>query len=196
MKITLIGTAYPFRGGLALFNERLIKQLKDEGNEVNIYTFTTQYPSILFPGKTQYSKSAPSNDYPIKRILSSINPITLIHLGIKLKKEAPDLVLIKYWQPFFAPCFSQVMRIAKKNGETKFITIIDNMIPHERKVWDKFFMKLYVKYIDAFVAMSDKVLKDIDIFDKKKPRVLSPHPLFDTFGEAVDYSEAQKQLSF
>ena len=56
MKIMLIGTAYPYRGGLAVYNERLMRQFQNEGHEVEILTFTLQYPSFLFPGKTQYSE--------------------------------------------------------------------------------------------------------------------------------------------
>ena len=62
MKILIVGTAYPYRGGMAAFNERLAYQFIQEGHEVEIYTFTLQYPSFLFPGKTQYSNGkAPKN---------------------------------------------------------------------------------------------------------------------------------------
>ena len=62
MKIILLGTSWPFRGGLATFNERLAKQFMAEGHDVEIWTFTLQYPSFLFPGKTQYSKE-PAPEY-------------------------------------------------------------------------------------------------------------------------------------
>ena len=99
MKITLIGTAYPYRGGLASFNERLMSQFKDEGEEVEIKTFTLQYPSILFPGKTQFSTSENKNDFSIERCVNSINPFNWIKVGKKIKKEKPDIVIIKYWMP-------------------------------------------------------------------------------------------------
>ena len=52
MKIIIIGTAYPYRGGLSAFNERLAQEFVAEGHDVEIYTFTLQYPGFLFPGKT------------------------------------------------------------------------------------------------------------------------------------------------
>jgi len=55
MKIALIGTAYPYRGGIAAFNERLAKELITEGHQLTIHTFKLQYPNFLFPGKTQLS---------------------------------------------------------------------------------------------------------------------------------------------
>ncbi|MCX6298290.1 MAG: glycosyl transferase family 1, partial [Bacteroidetes bacterium] len=54
--IALIGTAWPFRGGgIASFNERLANEFIAQGYDVTIYNFSLQYPSFLFPGKTQYS---------------------------------------------------------------------------------------------------------------------------------------------
>ena len=76
MKIVLVGTAYPYRGGLASFNERLMQQFQDEGDQVEIQTFSLQYPSFLFPGKTQYSDSIPSHSFKIERSVSSINPFS------------------------------------------------------------------------------------------------------------------------
>jgi hypothetical protein len=87
MKIILTGTAYPYRGGLASFNERLISQFQSEGEEVKIKTFTLQYPSILFPGKTQFSSSENLNNFPIERCVNSINPFNWIKVGRKIKKE-------------------------------------------------------------------------------------------------------------
>ena len=130
MKITLIGTAYTYRGGLASFNERLMSQFQSQGDEVEIKTFTLQYPSILFPGKTQFSTSENLNNFPIERCVNSINPFNWIKVGKKIKKEKPDIVIIKYWMPFMSPCFGTMARIIKSNKKTKIIAIADNIIPH------------------------------------------------------------------
>ena len=58
MKIVLLGTAHPYRGGLASYNERLARELLKEGHDAEILTFTLQYPGIFFPGSTQYSDSS------------------------------------------------------------------------------------------------------------------------------------------
>ena len=54
MKIIIVGTSYPFRGGLAAFNERLAGEFMKQGNEVEIYTFTLQYPSFFFRAKHSF----------------------------------------------------------------------------------------------------------------------------------------------
>ncbi|MEE0927047.1 MAG: glycosyl transferase family 1, partial [Bacteroidales bacterium] len=195
MKIVLIGTAYPYRGGLASFNERLMEQFRSEGEDVEIQTFTLQYPSFLFPGKTQYSESKASHKFNIVRSVNSINPFSWIKVGRKLKREKPDIVLIKYWLPFMAPCFGFISRIIKSNKHTKIIAIADNIIPHEKRFFDNWLTKYFVKCVDCWIAMSKSVLDDINIFDKTVPKKLMPHPLFDNFGQAIEKAEAQKRLN-
>jgi len=195
MKITLIGTAYPYRGGLALYNERLMEEFLIQGNDVSINTFSLQYPSFLFPGKTQYASWDKPEKFPIKRAVNSINPFNWIKVGLRIKKECPDIVLIKYWLPFFSPCFSIISKIIKSNKHTKVITIVDNIIPHEKRFFDTPFTNFFVKNVDGFVAMSKSVFDDITKFNVMKPRILCPHPLFDNFGAAISQQEAIEKLN-
>lgn len=193
-KIFIIGTAYPYRGGLAAYNERLASEFMNNGEEVTIHTFKLQYPGFLFPGKSQFASWETPNHLSIKRTVNSINPFNWIVLGRKIKREKPDLVIFKYWIPFMAPCFGTIARIIKKNKKTRIITIVDNMIPHEKRAGDKLFNRYFVKPIDAYIAMSESVLKDIKNIDPEKPSALSPHPLFDNFGDILSKKEALNKL--
>ena len=194
MKITIIGTAYPYRGGLSAYNERLALELQNEGHEVTMYTFTLQYPGFLFPGKTQYSEEKEPEHLKIVRCINSINPLNWVLVGNRIKREKPDLVLIKFWLPFMGPCFGKILRNIKKNNYSRVITIIDNIIPHESRFGDKAFTRYFVKPLDGFVAMSQNVLTDITLFDKTKPKTLSPHPVFDNFGKIMPREEAIAKL--
>lgn len=194
MKITLLGPAYPYRGSFANLTKRLVEEFQKEDNIVNVYTFTLQYPNFLFPGESQYSESEAPKDIKIIRNVNSINPFNWIRVGLKLKKEKPDLVILRYWLPFFSPCFSTISRIARSNKHTKVIAIVDNIIPHEKRIFDNTFTRYFVGGVDGFLAMSNNVLKDISKFNTKKPRILTPHPLFDDFGDFIDKQEAQKKL--
>ncbi|MEM9527034.1 MAG: glycosyl transferase family 1, partial [Bacteroidota bacterium] len=129
MKVALIGTAHPFRGGLAAYNERLIREFQDQGHEAHLYTFTLQYPDLLFPGKTQYSEEPAPQDIKVISAINSINPINWWNVGEGLRKEGYDLVLVKFWLPFMGPCFGTILRRAKKNPQTTVLAIIDNIIP-------------------------------------------------------------------
>lgn len=194
MKIALIGTAHPFRGGLAAYNERLVKELQNQGHQADLYTFTLQYPNLLFPGKTQYSEEPAPTDINIIRAVSSVNPFNWMSVGNGLKKEGYDLVLIKFWLPFMGPCFGTILRLVKRNPKTKVLAIIDNIIPHESRPGDTIFAKYFCGPVDGFVAMSQAVVKDLKSFAGNKPVVYSPHPIFDNFGAAVPRERALADL--
>ena len=199
MKIIILGTSWPYRGGLATFNERLARQFASEGHEVELWTFTLQYPSFLFPGKTQYTNEPAPTDLVIRRELNSCNPFNWLRVGKAIKKAAPDLLVCCYWMSFFAPSYGLISRMARKNGKTKCIALVHNMIPHEPNILDKLFAPYFVKSQDGFVALSDSVVGDIRKVESKKskverPKTFSPHPIYDHYGERMTKSEACKAL--
>ena len=194
MKVTIIGTAYPFRGGIAVFIERLARAFKSNNDEVTVSTFTLQYPKILFPGKTQLSSSDAPKDLTIIEEINAINPFNWFKVGNRIKKTKPDIIIFKYWIPFMAPCFGTIARRIKKNKHTKAIVIVDNIIPHEKRVGDNLLNNYFVKSVDGFIAMSQSVLSDLKTFDHQKPKLFSPHPLYDNFGEPKSRKEALKAL--
>ncbi|MBR6550787.1 MAG: glycosyltransferase [Paludibacteraceae bacterium] len=191
MRIVVLGTAWPYRGGLAAFNERLARQFVAEGHEVEVVTFTLQYPSFLFPGKTQYSNEKAPEGLKIVREINSCNPLSWMKVGKRLQKEAPDLLISCYWMAFFAPCYGVIQSIVKRNGRTKCIGLVHNMIPHEPSMLDNCLAPFYVKKTDGFVALSDSVVQDVALLDKdQKPKTFSPHPVYDHYGEQMGKAEA------
>jgi glycosyltransferase involved in cell wall biosynthesis len=194
MKIISLGPAYPYRGGLADFNNRLTQQLVAEGHEAEILTFTLQYPGFLFPGKSQYSESPPPKKVKITRILSSVNPLTWIATGLRIKNEKPDILLLRYWIPFMAPCLGSVARIARLNGHTRVICIFDNVIPHEKRAGDRMLTKYFAGSIHGAIVMSGSVLSDLSSFRNDIPVRLSPHPLFENYGVPVTKEAALFRL--
>jgi len=194
MKIIIVGTAFPYRGGLAAFNERLAREYVKQGNEVEIITFTLQYPGFLFPGKTQYSTEVAPTDLKITRMINAIDPVSWMKVGRIIKKKAPDKVIFCYWMAFIAPCFGTIARIAR-SPKTKMVALIHNMIPHEPTILDKLFPRYFVKSMDGFVAMAESVVADINHFDTdNKPKVVSPHPIYDHYGDALTKKEATIKL--
>ncbi len=182
-KIIILGSAHPLRGGLAAYNERLARAFIQNGDEVKLINFSLQYPGFLFPGKTQFSSEPPPKDLDIETCVNSINPINWVRVGRKIKIMYPDLLIIKFWIPFMGPCLGTIARIVRKNRKTKIISILDNIVPHEKRPGDKLLANYFVKPVDGFVAMSEQVLNDLNLFDKKKPRQFCPHPLYDHFGD-------------
>ena len=196
MKIIIVGTSHPYRGGIAAFTDRLATEFVREGVDIEVVTFKLQYPSFLFPGKTQYSDAKAPEGLSIARKVNSINPLNWIKVGKEIRKKNPDIVVFTYWMAFFAPCFGKIARVIKRNRHTKCIGLIHNMIPHEKSILDKMFPPYFVKAMDGFVALSKSVLNDIATVDKQnKPRVFTPHPLYDHFGEIVSRDEAIRHLN-
>ena len=193
MKIAILGSAHPLRGGLAAFNERLAYQLQQQGHTVTIFSFSLQYPSFLFPGKTQFTEEPAPSGLDIRTVVNSVNPLNWMSVGGQMNKEKYDLVIVKYWLPFMGPAFGTILRQAKKNGKTRVICIVDNIIPHEKRPGDKPFTKYFIKPVDAFVTMSKDVLKDVKTFTNK-PSFFTPHPIYDSYNEAVSKEAACQKL--
>ena len=192
--VIIIGPAHPLRGGLASYDERLAKEFIDQGYDTTIYTFSYQYPSFLFPGTSQYSSEPSPANIPIKVKINSISPPNWITVGNELKKIKPDVIVVRYWLPFMGPCLGTILRRAKKNKHTKIICIADNIFPHENRPGDVAFTKYFLKPIDAFITMSEKVLGDLQKFASGKPAQFVPHPLYDNFGEKISKGEARQKL--
>lgn len=191
--IVIIGPAHPLRGGLASFDERLAKEFQSQNDNVIIYTFSLQYPSFLFPGTSQYSTEPAPQGLNIKVCINSINPFNWFKIGNELKKLKPDIIVVRYWLPFMGACFGTILRKVKRNHHTKVICIADNVLPHEKRIADKQLTSYFLKPVDAFVTMSEKVLTDLKLFTNK-PAQKIVHPLYDNFGEKIDKSEARKHL--
>jgi glycosyltransferase involved in cell wall biosynthesis len=191
--VVIIGPAYPLRGGLASFDERLAREFQSQNFNTTIYTFSLQYPSFLFPGTSQYSSEPAPKDLNIKVCINSVNPFNWIKVGKELKRLRTEIIVVRYWLPLMGPCLGMILRIAKRNHHTKIICIADNVLPHEKRIGDKQFTAYFLKPVDAFVTMSEKVLTDLRLFtDKPAKRIV--HPLYDNFGEKIDKTEARKHL--
>ena len=193
-RIIIVGPAYPYRGGIADFNERLAREFQREGHEVIVYTFTLQYPGFLFPGKTQYSTSPAPRDLTIVRKVNSVNPFNWIKVGREIRRQHPDMVMLRFWLPFLAPCLGTIARVIRKDKRIRVVSLLDNVVPHEHRIGDKVFARYMIKSVGGYVAMSESVLADAKSFDDTKPYALTPHPLYDNFGDKVSRDEAIRHL--
>ncbi len=193
MNILILGTAYPLRGGIAHYNALLFSHLKKQHN-VSLVSFKRQYPKIFFPGKTQEEHGDPGIPVTSEPLIDSVNPFNWIRVGVKLRKRNPDVVIFKYWLPFFGPCLGTICALIKWRRTTRVLAICDNVIPHERRPGDVVFTKYAFHFVDAFIVQSDTVEKDLlSLFDQ--PRYVKvPHPVYEIFGKKIHKEEARKKL--
>ena len=193
MKLIIVGPAYPYRGGIATFNERLARQLAAEGHQVKLYTFILQYPGFLFPGRTQFSSEQAPSDLDIVRTLSSVNPFSWHRTARMIAAEHPDAVVLRFWMPFFGPCLGFIGRCLRRRG-IKVVSLVDNIIPHDHRPGDRIFANFFVKGVDGFLAMSDSVISELKQFDSSKPVAYAPHPLYDHYGPIESKAQAAAAL--
>ncbi|HEV3251587.1 MAG TPA: glycosyltransferase [Puia sp.] len=192
--IIIIGPGYPLRGGLATFDHRLAKEFLSQGYHCSIYSYSLQYPSVLFPGSTQYSSDPAPQGLEIFSKINSINPLNWLRVGKELKKLRPDILVVRYWLPFMAPSLGTILRRVQKNKHTRIIAITDNVLPHEKGPLDKSLTKYFLESCDAFITMSERVMNDLRKLEKNKPARKVFHPLYDNFGEPVSKQAARERL--
>lgn len=192
MKISFLGPAYPYRGGLATIIESLAREFGRRGAEVDIKTFTLQYPRLLFPGKSQYRTGPAPDDLHITRRVNNINPLNWWRVGRTIRKESPDVVVLKYWTPLMAPAFGTICRLARRNGHTKVVVHLDNITPHEPHFYDRLLNRYFLspRSTDGFIYMSEAVRSDLNNYRPEAPALFSPHPLFDNYGPRVERTVA------
>jgi len=191
-KVIIIGPAFPFRGGIANFNNALAQEYYNRGDQVTIYSFTLQYPSFLFPGTTQYESGKAPKDLKIKTLINSVNPFNWLSVARRINNEQPEYVIIRYWLPFMAPCLGSIARLLNKR--IKIIAITDNVIPHEKRIGDTLFTRYFVKSCDAFLSLSSSVLDDLSTFTDSTFKKFIPHPIYDVFGDIIPKERAVDNL--
>jgi D-inositol-3-phosphate glycosyltransferase len=193
--IKIIGPAYPYRGGIATTNERLAMEFLSLNYNVDIETFTLQYPGFLFPGKSQFNDKPAPEKLNIRRTINTINPLNWIKVGKRIRKEKPDLVIIRYWLPFLAPCLGTISGLIRKNRHTIIICLADNIIPHEHRPGDLQLTNYFIQRLHGLVAMSKSVLAEALSFKNDLVVSYTPHPIFDNYGELISMEEAKQKLN-
>lgn len=194
MRIAYLSTFYPFRGGIAQFNASVYRELEYMA-KVQAYTFSRQYPQILFPGTSQYISSGDNVDViPALQVLDTINPFSYYSAANAIGKLYPDILLMKYWMPFFAPSLGTIARLLKKKG-TKVISILDNLVPHEHRPGDGVLTKFFLRQQHGVITMSQTVSQALSAFGIAVQEQYLPHPIYNHFGPLIPQLEARKRLN-
>ncbi len=192
-KFALFSTFYPYRVGIAQFSALLYRAFELKNENIQAFTFKRQYPSILFPGKTQFVSTSDKVDkIPAKRILDSINPFTYIQTARKIRKQNFSVFISNYWMPFFAPSLGIVSLFLPK--KIKKIAVLHNVIPHEKQFLTKALTRFFLKQNDGFVVMSEAVAKDLKALYPKAKYIQVNHPIYNQFGEREEKEKACRKI--
>ncbi|MCH7817942.1 MAG: glycosyltransferase [Candidatus Marinimicrobia bacterium] len=179
MKVILVGPSHPYRGGISHYNTRLYKEFIKKGHDCSILNFKRMYPSIFFPGKTQYDESSSIFEAPSDRLLDSINPFSWHKTAKFIKSQNPDVVIFHWWQPFFGPGYNTILK--KLENTSKRIFICHNVRPHEESMIDSFLSRRVFKNVDRFIVHSEE--DKVNLLEIRPDAVIEKnfHPLYDIF---------------
>ncbi|MBK9099655.1 MAG: glycosyltransferase [bacterium] len=195
-KIILIGPVFPYRGGNALFVTHTYESLKDHF-EVKIYNYKLLYPSILFPGTTQFDQSKEQVfKVPSERIINSINPFNWIKAAGMIKKENADLVVFDWWHPFFGFCHGVISFLIRKKYKNKILFITENVVSHEANAIDKLLTKIGLMSASKFLALSGIVEKEVQQFSKEKKVYRSELPVYDCYKHSDQADSRMFKIEF
>lgn len=194
LKIAIIGPAHPYRGGMAAFNERLGRELQQQGHEVELINFVFQYPNWIFPGEKQTTDDPAPDDLAISRKIHSISPLNWFKVRSYLKRQRYDRIFCGYWLPLLSPCFSSILKGLKK--KTQITGIIHNAIPHEKRTGDHSLTAMFLGQLSDAVVLSKSVEKDLKTFElPAELNILSLfHPIYDQYGKPVAENRAKEEL--
>lgn len=191
MRIAILSCFPPYRGGISQFNTSLYMELS-RNCTVEAFNFKRQYPEFLFPGKTQYITDGTRPPFEAVRVLDTANPLSYIGTARTISRWRPDLLLMRYWMPYFAPSQGYVAR--HMPAGCKVISILDNVIPHESHFFDKPLTSYYLKGHDGFVVLCNAVRDDLLSLKPDARYIVSPHPIYSNFGEKIPKDRARRML--
>ena len=193
MKSAIIGPFPPFRGGIQHFNTLLYESL-GRISDVTAVNLRRQYPGFLFPGTTQYNSEAALDPAFSLRLLNPISPWSWRRTAKYLLDLQPDLVIYKYWMPFFAPALGSVAKWLRKAGDMQTLCIIDNLTPHEHRPGDETLNRYMLRHTDHFICMSGIVEQDLLRLKPEASYRKASHPAYVNFGSPQDKQTARQAL--
>ena len=188
--VVLVAPIHPFRGGIADTSAAFVQSLVQQGEDVCVFSFTTLYPKLLFPGKNQYASGQKKLDFTTIHTINTLNPLSWLRTAKRISALKPKLVLFRYWTPWLAMCYAT---IAKKINATK-VAWIDNALPHERKTADKFLLNTFLGSVDKILCMSASVTTELKKHTKKE-LITSFHPVDLDLPKAISQEVAQEKLA-
>lgn len=196
-KIILIGPAFPYRGGNSLFVSYVYDALKNDF-DVKLFNYKLLYPSILFPGTTQFDKSGTViKKAPNERLVNSINPVNWAAVANRIIKENADLVVFDWWHPFFGMCHSVISALIRKKYKNKILFITENFISHEGNLVDRSLTNIGLKNASSFLALSDVVERELKSIAGNRKIYRSELPIYECYKmDSADLNKSKNEFGF
>lgn len=198
MRIALVGPCHPFRGGIAHYTTSLYRALEGAGHQVQAYNFSRQYPDSLFPGTTQEDHSKAPFEVPNDRWVDTLNPVSWASTGWRIARSRPELTVIQWWHPYFAPSYGTIARVVRKASSSQVVFLCHNVLPHESSRIDERLVRWAFRSSQGFLVQAAKERAKLRDIVGYKPQVeVVPHPIYDVFaeeGSEITVEDAREKL--
>lgn len=193
MRISFLSPFYPYRGGIAQFSDSLYLVLKKK-NEVSAINYKRLYPEIFFPGRTQYvSPDDKNRNVNSKKILDSINPLSYKRTVKEIINFESEILITSYWMPFFSLSLGYISGKVQRSG-IKTISILHNVIPHEKRAGDILLTKYFFNKCNGFVILNENSIQDLISVKPDAKYIALEHPVYEHYGERIEITEARNKL--
>ncbi len=184
MKIAILGPVHPYRGGIAHYTTSLYRVLLDEGHDVALFNFTRQYPKLLFPGTSQEDDTPSAFRAPSKRVIDSLNPLSWLRTLRAVQRFGPDVAVLMWWHPFFAPSLGSIARGLRRLAGCRVVFLCHNVLPHEGSVFDRTLARYAYGAADRFIVQASEERARLRELVGYEPAVeVAPHPVYEVFAE-------------
>lgn len=191
MKIVLIGPVYPYKGGIAHYTSLLCRALREK-HEVEMVSYCLQYPKLLFKKEQKDYSNREFSIENTRYLINTAYPLNWIKASRMIKKCRPDAVIIEWWHPYFAPCYTVLSKLLRKQVK---VFLCHNVFPHERFPMDRLLTKMTLRTGNKFIVQSRMDAEDLKSIIPKADYIVTPHPTYNAFKMAgLSKEEARRQI--
>jgi len=194
MKFVLIGPVYPYRGGIAHYTAMLAQALAKRCSQFHVVSFRRQYPSWLYPGKSDRDPSQEPLQVNAEYWLDPLYPWTWWQTAHRIADWKPDMVIFQWWTTFWAPAFAALAFLLRQRG-MKILFVIHNVMPHEPRLWDRWLASLALQQGHLFLVQTAREKERLLTLLPQAQTISLPLPLYNMFAnQRIPIDRAKQQL--
>lgn len=179
MQLALLGPTYPYRGGISHHTTLLYSHLLGD-HTVTFFSFIRQYPSFLFPGKSDRDPSEQILSASCRYTLDPLNPFTWLLTAYRIQQTGARWLIMPWWVPFWGIPFFSIARLVRSTG-IRVLYLCHNVAPHEANFADRFLTRIALNQGDVFVVQSRRDEGLLREYFPPRPIYRTMHPVYDMF---------------
>lgn len=176
-RLILIGPVYPYKSGISHYTGLMYREL-EKRYDVEMISYKMQYPKFLFHKEQRDYSNDSFKIEGTRYLLHTANPFNIVRTARYIRRRHPDMVVIQWWHPYFAPCYFLLTRFMGRQNVT---FVCHNVFPHERFPLDKVLTRLALNNGSHFIVHAAEEAKELEKIMPYPDCVVTPHPTYNAF---------------